>query len=225
MSPQVNLNVREVLHDAATNQLVAEVLFLNNPNRGKSTFAGFLSDGLLLSPVKPNSLRSRIQELEPLVIWFEFRGALHWIFSRVVRVIMPDRLFVLRMPDVVNRLQRRSGFRVTPSKTNPALIRSFSKCRDVRSIAVKDISLKGVCIVFPNNPIDCFQNNSADFSIDLGQFGALNLSGLLKTLRRLPEGSFQAGLEFKNLMVRAEAILSDYLNARQRESLSKRSHG
>jgi hypothetical protein len=223
VSGSADVRVIEVVEQSAAQRQTAIITFMERPDKGQAEFMKLTGAEILMTPIRPMSLLNRLTPGVPVVLSFEYRGALHWFSTRVIRVRRPlGDEFVIKIPAQIIRNQRRGCYRVAPSISLPLRIRTFVGYNNPVSILVENLSQKGIAISFPDNAQALFKNNLATFELDLGRFGRVTLTALLRSTMHMASGRLQVGMEFSSPGTKVDLVLSDYLNARQREDLQRR---
>lgn len=128
----------------------------------------------------------------------------------------------MKMPEVMNFLQRRQFIRIVPSRIMPAeLISMFNKTVLPQS-KVENISLGGVCLSFARESSVRIGSLIPQIRLYLNRINSVSLDGVVRSKLKGRFGRFSLGIEWKNPIFSCLETIKRYVVDRQRQDLRRR---
>jgi c-di-GMP-binding flagellar brake protein YcgR len=176
--------------------------------------------GVVYLDINANEERNQlIRQTKRIIFFANFDGAkVQWASSSIDDDIFDGRkAFRIEIPEKLQRIQRRTSYRVNTPVTNPVTCRiRTAEDRDIQ-LRLVDISVDGIGVIVPGSFKEDIQKNMEfrNCTIEHSELGtvtvALSVQSLWEVDTRNGDKSQRAGLEFASFQGRAQSNIQRFI--------------
>lgn len=216
---------KESLERACGERTRVKINLMESDGMFTSNMVHLYQDEILLDGYKPEDIRNRLLKGTKLEICFTIEKKSLYCFHSGFngQKGSTGSQFLVALPEQISRVQRRASYRVDPQRTLSADVLKIGPSWTQGKVRVEDISLEGACFSFPRKAEMKIGVVLPEIRLRLYNSPTdLVIDAIVRSYYRGPDGRFRLGLEWDFESRAQQKVMSDFINACQREEAKRR---